>query len=309
MDILLAVGTAQASKWMDAVVHVMPHARVRAWTPGDHARADYVLFWKCDAAALAPRDGLKAVFNLGAGVDALIPLLAAASCDAPVYRLEDAGMAQQMADYARYGALHHMRRFEDYRRQAAASEWRALDALHRRAMPVGVMGLGRLGEHVAHTLAADGFIVRGYSRSKKCIEGVETFASDDSLLKFLDGLHVLIDLLPATSDTRNILNTRTFAPLADGACLINLARGMHVNEDDLLEALDTGKLGFAMLDVFAQEPLQAEHPFWRHPRVMVTPHISAATLIDESALQVAEKIAALEAGQTVTGLVDMQRGY
>ncbi|SAK49054.1 D-isomer specific 2-hydroxyacid dehydrogenase [Caballeronia fortuita] len=309
MDILMAVGTPHASRWMQAVQCVLPEAHVRAWRQGDDEPADYALVWKCDAAALKPRAGLKAVFNLGAGVDALLAMLPGVLVEAPIYRLEDAGMAQQMADYARYGVLHHMRRFEAYRQQAARGEWKALDAMHRRDMPIGVMGLGSLGEHVARTLAADGFIVRGYSRSTKTIDGIQTFGSPDGLDAFLEGLHVLVNLLPATADTHGLINARTLARLADNACVINLARGMHVHEADLLDALDSGKLAFAMLDVFTHEPLDAAHPFWRHPRVMVTPHISAVTLIDDSARQVADKIAAIEAGRAVTGRVDPSRGY
>ncbi|MDR5822244.1 glyoxylate/hydroxypyruvate reductase A [Caballeronia sp. LZ043] len=309
MDILVAVGTPQAARWMQAIRSVLPGANVREWTEGDASPADYALVWKCSAEALRPRAGLKGLFNLGAGVDALLAMLDESPIDAPIYRLEDAGMAQQMADYARYGVLHHMRRFEAYRQQAARGEWRPLEALHRRDMRVGVLGLGSLGEHVARTLASDGFIVRGYSRSHKTIDAVETFASSDGIDAFLDGLHVLINLLPATADTQGIIDRRTLACLADHACVINLARGVHVNEDDLLEALDAGRLAFAMLDVFAHEPLDAAHPFWRHPRVMVTPHISAATLIDDSARQVADKIVALEAGRDVSGRVDPSRGY
>lgn len=308
MDILVAVGTPQASRWMREIRSVLPGENVREWADGDAGPADYMLVWKSSAAALRPRAGLKGVFNLGAGVDALLALLDS-PIDAPIYRLEDAGMAQQMADYARYGVLHHMRRFEAYRQQAARGEWRPLEAMHRREIRVGVLGLGSLGEHVARTLASDGFIVRGYSRSEKAVDAVETYASRDGIDAFLDGLHVLINLLPATADTRGIINRRTLARLADHACVINLARGVHANEDDLLEALDSGRLAFAMLDVFANEPLDAAHPFWRHPRVMVTPHISAATLIDDSARQVAHKIAALEAGHAVSGRVDPSRGY
>lgn len=316
VDVLVAVGTAQAEPWLDIMQRALPHARVRAWTAGDRARADYLLAWKCAPQALAPRDGLKAIFNLGAGVDALLAILRAqpehAMSDAPIYRLEDAGMAAQMVDYARYGVLHHLRRFGDYRSQAARGEWLPLPARQRRDMPVGVLGLGQLGEHVARALAADGFIVRGYSRSAKTLDGIETFAAEtdaNALDAFLDGLQVVINLLPATAGTRHILCARTFARMASGACVINLARGMHVNENDLLAALDANTLSFALLDVFEHEPLDAAHAFWRHERVIVTPHISAATLIDESAQQVAEKISSLEAGRAIGGRVDTTRGY
>jgi glyoxylate/hydroxypyruvate reductase len=174
---------------------------------------------------------------------------------------------------------------------------------------VGVLGLGVLGAHVAQTLASFGLPVRGYSRSPRDVQGVQSFAGSAQFGAFLDGVKVLVNLLPHTPDTRDVLNVQTFSQLARGAYLINVARGAHLVEHDLLDALANGQLTAATLDVFREEPLPPDHPFWREPRITITPHMSALTLREESVAQVARKILALVRGETVSGVVDIGRGY
>jgi glyoxylate/hydroxypyruvate reductase A len=151
--------------------------------------------------------------------------------------------------------------------------------------------------------------VRGFSRTKRDVEGVKTFAGDEQFESFLDGTRVLINLLPHTPDTEGILNRRTFERLAPGAYLVNLARGGHLVDDDLLHAMQTGQIAAATLDVFHTEPLPDNHPFWRTPRLTITPHIAAETLREESTEQVANKIMALARGEPISGIVDVKRGY
>ena len=210
-------------------------------------------------------------------------------------------------------ALRYMRRFDEYelaqRAVAGDAPWRALEPHPRETFHTGVLGLGALGAHVAASLAGLGLPVRGYSRTAKTIDGVATFAREAELAPFLDGLKLLVNLLPSTPDTDGILNARTFAHLAPGAYLVNLAPGAHLVERDLIDALDTGRLAAATLDVFAQEPLPADHPFWRMPRVTITPHISALTLREPAVEQIAHKIKALARGETIGGIVDRLRGY
>jgi glyoxylate/hydroxypyruvate reductase A len=224
-------------------------------------------------------------------------------------RLEDVGMAQQMCEFATYSVLRYMRRFDEYEALQRDHEWQKLKPHPRSEFTVGVMGLGVLGTEVARTLAPLGVPVRGYSRTAKQIEGVTTFAGDTQFDAFLDGVNVLINLLPHTPDTEGILNRRTFARLAHGAYVINLARGPHLVDNDLLDAMKDGQIAAATLDVFHTEPLPADHPFWRTPRITITPHISALTLREESVVQVAEKISALSRGEAISGIVDLKRGY
>jgi len=309
--------TDDAPAWIASLARALPAADVRLWAPGDAAPADYAVVWRPPAELLAPRAGLRAIFVLGAGVDALLAHERRAPgtlpSDVPLVRLEDTGMATQMAEYAVYAALRYMRRFDEYelaRRQPGSQpRWHALEPHPREAFDVGVLGLGALGAHVAQALASFGFRVRGYSRSAKRIDGVATFAGETQWPAFLDGLKLLVNLLPSTPATDGVLNRETFSRLASGAYLVNLARGAHLVEQDLIDALDEGRLAAATLDVFAQEPLPADHPFWRLPRVTITPHVAALTLREPAVEQIARKIEALSRGEAISGIVDRQRGY
>jgi glyoxylate/hydroxypyruvate reductase A len=262
---------------------------------------------------LAGRDDLRAVFNLGAGVDAILALEheqpGTLPRNAQLIRLEDTGMGPQMAEYVTHAVLRYLRRFDEYQTLQNERRWQVLDPHPRETFTVGVLGLGVLGAQVAQAVAAFGLPVRGFSRSARQIDGITTFAGAAQYDAFLDGVKVLVNLLPHTPDTHDVLNARTFSKLARGAYLINVARGGHLVEADMLDALASGQLAAATLDVFRDEPLPVDHPFWQAPRVTITPHMSALTLREESVEQVARKIKALMRGETVGGVVNLQRGY
>ncbi|TKC89421.1 glyoxylate/hydroxypyruvate reductase A [Trinickia terrae] len=313
MKILFYTPHGDASAWLRDLAQALPRAELREWQPGDSANADYAIVWRPPRELFTARPGLRAVFNLGAGADAILALEAAhpgtLPRDAVLVRLEDTGMAAQMAEYVTHAVLRYLRRFDEYERLQAERRWHVLEPHPRRTFTVGVLGLGALGAHVAKTLASFGLPVRGYSRGEKRIDGVTAYAGADRLDAFLDGVKVLVNLLPSTPDTHDVLNRRTFSKLARGAYLVNVARGAHLVEEDLLDALKDGQIAAATLDVFRNEPLDPEHPFWREPRITITPHSSAETLREESVQQVAQKIAALERGEAISGVVDLARGY
>jgi len=313
MDILLYLPGDDLARWYAACAHYLPHARLRLWQEGDDDAADYALVWRPPAALLRARRGLRAIFNLGAGVDSILALESQHAGTlpegVPLIRLDDAGMAQQMIDYVCHAVLHFFRRSDDYQRQQAAGVWQPLPAHRREDFVIGVMGLGRLGASVAAGLRPFGFAVRGWSRSLRNLEGVQCYAGQDQFDAFLQGCKVLVNLLPHTAQTQDILNQRTFAQLAHPAYLINVARGAHLVEADLLAAIEQGHIAGAALDVFREEPLPASHPFWQEPRIRITPHVSALTLPEDSIAQIAAKIAALARGEAVAGTVDLQRGY
>jgi glyoxylate/hydroxypyruvate reductase A len=304
-----------AAAWLPLLAHALPQAQVRVWQPGDTGDADFAIIWRAPHEFFKPRAGLRAVFVLGAGVDAILDLEREAPGTlprgVPLVRLEDTGMAAQMAEYVMHAVLRYMRRFDEYELAQRAPEprWELLAPHRRETFTVGVLGLGALGAHVARTLASFGLPVRAYSRSEKHIDDIATFAGEAQLDAFLDNLKVLVNLLPSTPETNGILNRRTFAKLAHGAYLVNIARGAHLVDDDLLDALASGQIAAATLDVFAQEPLGAEHRFWREPRIAITPHISALTLREPSVEQIAGKIEALVRGESISGVVDIARGY
>ena len=308
MRILLYTPSKTLPEWRDALARALPEAEVRAWEPGLAWRADYAALWYPAAEVLAGQTGLKAIFNLGAGVEALLKRIALPP-GVPVIRLEDAGMARQMAEYVTWAVLRYFRRLDAYAAQQSRAEWRLHRPLRHADFPVGVMGMGVLGTHIAGALATLGFPVLGWSRGKKRVEGLRLFAGPLELSAFLGGSRALVCMLPLTADTAGILNRHTLSKLPQGSYVINVARGGLVVDDDLLGALDAGHIAGATLDVFHEEPLPAAHPYWRHPKVLITPHASAITLIDESAAQVAEKIRRLERAEPVSGVVDLARGY
>jgi glyoxylate/hydroxypyruvate reductase A len=306
--VLLYTPSKTLPEWRDELARALPEGEVRAWEPGLAWRADYAALWYPAAEMLAGQAGLKAIFNLGAGVEALLKRIALPP-GVPVIRLEDAGMARQMAEYVTWAVLRYFRRLDVYAAQQSRADWKLHRPLRHADFPVGVMGVGVLGTHVAGALAALGFPVLGWSRGKKRVDGMRLFAGPLELNAFLGGSRALVCMLPLTPDTEGILNRHTLLKLPAGSYVINIARGGLVVDDDLLGALDGGHIAGATLDVFHEEPLPAAHPYWRHPKVLVTPHASAITLIDEAAAQIAAKIRRLERGDPVSGVVDLVRGY
>lgn len=286
----------------------LPAWRVAAWPdPVDPAEVTHIAAWSPPPQFFAPFSRLTTVFNLGAGVDALL-----AREDLPasvdIIRLTDAGMAAQMTEFCLYGVLHWQRQMDRYRRQQAASNWAPRETCLRRQVRVSVLGLGQLGGRVARDLSALGYPVSGWSRGARQIEGVRCCHGLDALPGLLAETDVLFCLLPATAATRGLLDAGRLAALPEGAALINAGRGSLVDEAALLALLDAGRLRFALLDVFAVEPLPAEHPFWRHPRVMMTPHVAADTLAGEAVAQIAASLCSAE-GAPLPGRLDRQRGY
>jgi glyoxylate/hydroxypyruvate reductase A len=214
-----------------------------------------------------------------------------------------------MAEYVCHAVIRHFREFDGYEADVKQGKWSFRKPRSRSEFPVGVLGLGVLGERVAKALRMFEFPVHGWSRSEKAIEGVLTHHGDDGLDAFLAQSRVLVNLLPLTADTRDMLNRDTLSQLKTGGYVINVARGAHLVDKDLIDLLDSGHLAGATLDVFRTEPLPAGHAFWTHPKITVTPHTSARTLRTESIAQIAGKIAALERGAPVAGIVDPVRGY
>jgi glyoxylate/hydroxypyruvate reductase A len=306
MNITFCCTDTKAEPWLQGLAAALPGADIAVWQPGA-PQADYAVVWAPPQQFMDEQPGLKALFNIGAGVDALLKLRLPPQ--ALVVRLDDAGMAVQMAEYVCHAVIRHFREFDAYEADMAAGRWGYRKPRLRSDFPIGVMGLGVLGERVAKALAQFDFPVNGWSRSPKAIEGVRAFSGAEQFNDFLAASRVLVNLLPLTPETADVINADTLAHLQPGAYIINVARGAHLVEDDLLAAIERGHVAGATLDVFRTEPLPAGHPFWNHPRITITPHTSARTLRDESIAQIARKMAALQRGATVAGVVDAGRGY
>jgi glyoxylate/hydroxypyruvate reductase A len=306
MRIYFHASATKHGPWVDAIQAVFPDAEVAPWTPGA-PHADYAVVWAPPQQLLDEQPRLKAIFNIGAGVDALLPLRFAP--ETLLVRLDDAGMSVQMAEYVCQAAVRHVRELDIYEQATRDGQWSYRKPRDRADFPVGVMGLGVLGSRVARALQHFEFPVRGWSRSPKPIDGVQCFAGEAGFDAFLASCRILVCLLPLTPQTEGLLNRRTLGRLQAGAYLINVARGGHLVEEDLLALLESGQMAGATLDVLRQEPPPPDHPFWRHPKITLTPHTSARTDRDASVAQIAGKIRALERGEPVAGVVDRVRGY
>jgi glyoxylate/hydroxypyruvate reductase A len=218
-------------------------------------------------------------------------------------------MTDAMSEYVALSVLRLHRQDLDYLAQQRAEIWLEREQKNAAERPVGILGFGTLGRDAGRKLRALGFDVAGWSRGSKTVPGFHTFAGADGLDLLLRRSEIVVCLLPLTEETRGILNASAFAQLPRGAGIVNAGRGGHVVESDLLAALDTGQVSGAVLDVFDDEPLPPGHPFWRHPRIIVTPHVAAETHPATAAPIVRDAIRQCEAGLPIANRVDLTRGY
>lgn len=308
MALLFCSNEDDPAAWRRVLAQRLPDLEVRVWPEiGDPADIDVALVWLPPPGLLAGLPRLRAILSLGAGVDAMLadPTLP----DLPLCRMVDPSLAAGMAELVLTLVLGYHRRLEVYAAQQRERVWRFELPRPAAATRVGVMGLGAMGSAVAAALLAHGFTVHGWSRGRHELAGVTTFAGADGLAPFLAGSDILVCLLPLTAATEGILDARLLAALPQGARLINVARGRHLVDADLLAALDRGHLAHATLDVFREEPLPASHPFWAHPRIRVTPHVASYSDPAVAADLVVENLRRLDAGEPLLHLVDRQRGY
>jgi glyoxylate/hydroxypyruvate reductase A len=306
MKITICFASLPPEPWVKAVQQAFPAAEVSAWGPGA-PQADHAIVWAPPQQFIDEQSGLQALFNIGAGVDALLQLKLPSSLK--VVRLDDAGMSVQMAEFVCHAVIRHFRELDAYEADVKTGRWSYRKPQSRADFAVGVMGLGVLGERVAKALQVFEFRVNGFSRSPKDLPGIRCFHGPQGLPEFLTATRVLVNLMPLTPETENILNQTTLSQLRQGGYVINVARGKHLVDEDLLALIDNGHLAGAALDVFRTEPLPADHVFWQHPKITVTPHTSARTLREESIAQIVGKIQALQRGEPINGVVEHHRGY
>ncbi|WP_207539918.1 2-hydroxyacid dehydrogenase [Sabulicella rubraurantiaca] len=310
MAILLSTKANAMAAWRDALLELEPDLDIRLFPDaGDPNDIEAAVCWtQHDMAELRRYPNLGLLVSMGAGVDHLLRPPGPPP-GVPVARLKDERLTSGMTEWVLLNVLRFHRQDLEYRAQQEARVWDELPAPETSARRVGFLGLGELGMAAANACRSLGFPVMGWTRRPREVEGIETFHGEDGLATMLGRSDILVCLLPLTPDTRGILNARTLAMLPRGAFLINAARGGHVVQPDLLEALDSGHVAAAALDVFEPEPLPADHPFWRHPRVLVWPHAASITIPRSAAPQVIENIRRLREGRELINLVDFSAGY
>jgi len=314
MNLLLAgdFEAAERDRWHGALAQAMPeHHLVAADELFDRTRVEVAVVANPLPGSLRGLPRLRLIQSVWAGVERLldddtVPL------DVPIARMVDPALASAMAETALWAVLSLHRGFYAYQRQQRQMVWRQLPQLRADELSVMVLGLGAMGLACVRALAPLGYRITAWSlhdTPRELPGGVLHTHGDDALFPCLRGSSIVINLLPLTPATRGLLDARFFGAMPRGAALVNLARGAHVVEADLRAALGTGRLGHAVLDVFEQEPLDAKHPFWRHPRVTLLPHAAAVTDPRSAAQLVAANVKALLDGRPIAHVVDRARGY
>jgi glyoxylate/hydroxypyruvate reductase A len=275
---------------------------------GDPTDIEFAIVWSYPRGVLSQFPNLRCIAAASAGVDHVLgdPTLPSG---VPIVRITDPTMAMDITQYVVAAVLHRIKRLDFWEAKQRAQVWNRQPPFYLRHQTIGIMGLGFLGQHAALALQNLGLNVVGWSQSAKNLKGIETFAGNDQLPSFLSGTNILVCMLPLTPATEDILNAAHFAYLPKGAYLINLGRGEHLVEADLLASLKTEHLSGACLDVFRKEPLPEAHPFWTHPLISVTPHVASVTNPATALPQILENYKRLKAELPLLNEVDIERGY
>ena len=308
MALLLTPMFGGPEVWRPAFAAAMPDLEVRIWPEiGDPAGIEAAAVGVPPAGMLARLTDLRLILSLTAGTEGLLrdPDLP----DVPIVRAGNPAGDVMMNETALMHVLRHHRNMPAYLRAQARSEWIKLPIKPARERRVGVMGLGVIGMVCARTIAALGFQVAGWVRTPRKEDHIQVFSGDDQLEAFLARSEILLNLLPLTPDTTGIIGARTLAQLPAGAAVINLGRGEHVVEADLIAALDSGHIEAATLDVYPVEPLPKDSPLWRHPKITVMPHVSRRLDPADLATRICDLLRLFRAGEPLPQLVDRQRGY
>ncbi|EPA3717948.1 2-hydroxyacid dehydrogenase [Klebsiella pneumoniae] len=295
-------------EWSALLAPYLPGVTIcRAETVQKPDEVHYALAWKPPRGFFAPYRNLRLLVNLGAGVDSLVGRNDLP--DIPIIRLSDPDMARMMASYVLFAVLRYARDIPAFERAQRERRWRYLHPRAPAGIRVGVLGLGELGAYAARELARQGFDVRGWSRSKKEIAGIRCSCGLASLDDFLSQSDILVVMLPLTPHTTSLLSAERLARLPQGAAFINVSRGAIVDQAALTDALRSGQIAEATLDVFDREPLPPHDPLWQMDNVLITPHLASVAIPTSAARQVAENIQRAARGEPVTNQVFPERGY
>ena len=295
--------------WKNALLEADSSLEVYSYQE-KHPKEDITMaiIWKHPVGSLSDYPNLKCIASAGAGVDYIFEDVTRPK-SVPITRLVDPYLASDMSEHVLAAILAHLKNFNDYKLQQVDSLWKPKDYLRIKDVTVGIMGLGELGALTAKDLAKVGFKVQGWSRSKKDIEQVTTFSGSGEQAQFLETTDILVCLLPLTPETEGILNKQLMEQLPKNAYVINVARGGHLVDGDLIMLLDGGHLSGACLDVYHTEPLPQAHPFWNHPKIFMTPHYASVSDTDSVIPQLLENYRRLDNDEELLNQVDQEKGY
>lgn len=307
MTLVLKSDVARGLAWTRLLAEKAPDLPFRVWPDiEDPSQVHYLASWIPPEDVMRQFPNLRLLLSVGAGVDQLD--LSRFPAELPIVRMIEPGLIDSMVEYVTMAVLMLHRDAIGYIACQREQRWQAESILPAPSRRVGLLGLGMLGEACSRKLASFGFEMAGWSRSRREIDAVQCFAGGE-LAAFLARTDILVCLLPLTDKTRGILDADLFRMLPKGAMLVNVGRGGHLDQNALLDALDTGQLSGAILDVTVPEPLPAGHKLWSHPRVFMTPHIASRSRDDAAVDLVLENIRRVNAGEKLIGYVDRDRGY
>jgi glyoxylate/hydroxypyruvate reductase A len=308
MQILYKSDPQRGALWQQWLAQHAPDIQLHLWPEiGDPQEIEVLIAWQPPETLMETFPNLKVLLSVGAGADQFD--LAALPPDLPVVRMIEPGLTQGMVEYVTFAVLGLHRDMVRYLRQQREEKWLAHSVKPAATRRVGVMGLGELGQAALRQLASFGFDCAGWSRTPRELDGVECFHGAAQLGAFLARSDILVCLLPLTAETRGLLNRDLFSQLPRGAALVQAGRGAQLSHQDLLDALDSGQLGAAVIDVTDPEPLPPAHPFWRHPAIWLTPHIASQTQNESAVAALLENLRRYQRGEPMVGLIDRTRGY
>ena len=309
MSLVLLAPDRDMQSWEKALLDVDPNLEIEIWPDvKEKAKVHFVVAWNHPKHVLDSYPNLQAVSSLGAGADHLLNDEYLPE-EIPICRVVSPSLVRQMKEYVLCAVLNYQRNTNLYALQKQEGVWESHPSKSPEDFTVGIMGLGELGLPTATHLASLGYQVHGWSKSAKDIEAVATYFGQDEFEKFLSESRVLVCMLPLTEETEGILNLEAFKMMNKPGYLINVARGEHLVDEDLVYALDKEWLEGATLDVFAEEPLPNRHSFWNRDKIMITPHVSSVTPPGEAARQIVDNYKRALSGMALEHQVDRERGY
>ena len=306
MSIAIIAPTRDSRQWIEPLLALDPDLPIADYEDiTDKEAVECVIVWLHPYGVLKEFPNLKLICSMGAGVDHILndPYLP----DVPITRVVSDRLAQSMNTFVAMGVLNYHRNFYKYQQDQRDRRWDQ-DTFPELETRVGIFGFGYLGREIGHTLKKLDFEVYGYSQSGTDAYEIPCFAGDQ-LEEFLDRVNVIVGVLPNTAETKGIFSKKLFAKLKRPTYLINIGRGQQQVEKDIVEALDTGVLSGALLDVFESEPLPEDSPLWDHPKVVLTPHIAGITNPEAAVPQIFSNYKAMKAGKPLIHVVDPAKGY